>query len=130
MEFLNTLVVALALGVAVSTAIGVSEVLGKSYAIVGDTSFLHEGRGILEEARRRKVNLGIIILDNQMSWCTGGQVAADSVDLAIAGYSNVTVDLCLEDIDNLAKWLDSFRKLKGLNILRIRLPYLEPIIRS
>lgn len=57
-------------------------------------------------------------------------MAADSVDLAIAGYSNVTVDLCLEDIDNLAKWLDSFRKLKGLNILRIRLPYLEPIIRS
>ncbi|QJU06911.1 hypothetical protein FBF30_03385 [Candidatus Saccharibacteria bacterium oral taxon 955] len=129
-ETTDTAKVALALGVAVSTAIGVSEVLGKSYAIVGDTSFLHEGRGILEEARRRKVNLGIIILDNQMSWCTGGQVAADSVDLAIAGYSNVTVDLCLEDIDNLAKWLDSFRKLKGLNILRIRLPYLEPIIRS
>lgn len=62
----------LCLGAGISTTIGVAEA-GTEYPFVvsGDTSLFH-GSGLLE-ALYRKINIGIVVIENGGSWCTGGQ---------------------------------------------------------
>ncbi|MBT4124044.1 MAG: hypothetical protein HOE40_01285, partial [Candidatus Pacebacteria bacterium] len=71
-ETANVIDSCLCLGSGVAVASGIAET-GVKYPIVvsGDTSFLH-GMGFLE-AIYRKLNLGLIIIENGGSWCTGGQ---------------------------------------------------------
>lgn len=122
-ETTDTIDVALSLGVAVSTAIGIAEAMGESYAIVGDTSFLHEGRGIVDEAVVRRLNLGIIIIDNGVSWCTGGQTPAGSIDSVMNEVVSRSVDCTeLSDMTGLRQALREFRFASGVRILRIRVP--------
>lgn len=129
-ETTDTIGVALSLGVAVGTAIGMADVAGEAYAIVGDTSFLHEGKGIVQEAQKRGVHVGIIIIDNAMSWCTGGQEAADDLNQTMAQYQSWTVDARDGDVSELKTALHSMRDTSGVSIVRVLVPYVAPIVRN
>jgi indolepyruvate ferredoxin oxidoreductase alpha subunit len=129
-ETTDTVGVALSLGVAVGTAIGVAEVQKEAFAIVGDTSFLHEGRGVVEEARKRGVRVGIIILDNGISWCTGGQTAADDIGLVMEAYPSATVDARDGRAEDIGEAIARFDETNGVFIIRILVPYVAPLRRN
>jgi indolepyruvate ferredoxin oxidoreductase alpha subunit len=119
-ETTNTIDVALSLGVAVSTAIGIADVKGEAYAIVGDTSFLHEGIGVIDEAVTRNLNVGVIIIDNGVSWCTGGQIPAGSLDTIMGLTNSQTIDCTGSfDITTLKDALCRLESTEGVRILRI-----------
>jgi indolepyruvate ferredoxin oxidoreductase alpha subunit len=125
-ETTKTINACLSLGVAVSTSIGYAESSDKAviYAISGDCSFLHEGVGILQEAKKRKVNINVIVIDNGGSWCTGGQ--PNSGDLGILksmelDYFN-SIDISKDKQSKLNKYLKDMIKTKGTKVLHIMLP--------
>ena len=129
-ETTDTIQVALSLGTAVGTAIGMAGVRGEAYAIVGDTSFLHEGRGVLEEARRRGLKIGVIVIDNGMSWCTGGQIPADSIDLIM---DNCAASVDVRDQHNVHELQVAMSHLvnsEGVHVLRILVPRVENMTRQ
>lgn len=130
-ETTDTVQVALSLGTAVGTAMGMAMTGGRAYAIVGDTSFLHEGRGILQEASKRGVNLGVIVIDNAMSWCTGGQTAADSLNLAMLEiYSEVFDARDSFDASALAEMFKKLQQRDGVWALRLLMPEIRAVMRS
>lgn len=107
-----------------------ADVVGEAYAVVGDTSFLHEGKGIIQEAQKRGVHVGIIIIDNAMSWCTGGQEAADDLGQTMAHYQSWTVDARDGDVGDLKTVPTSMREAAGVSIVRVLAPYIAPTIRN
>lgn len=129
-ETTDTIGAALSLGVSVGTAIGMADAAGRAYAIAGDTSLLHEGKGIIEEAKIRKANVGVIIIDNGMSWCTGGQQPVDDISSVLESCSSWTVDLRKGGVDGLGGALREMKSTDGVSIVRILVPYIEPISRN
>lgn len=123
-ETYNTVDVALSLGVAVSTAIGISDQLGFAYAISGDCSFSHEGSSIIREALQRGVNICIIIIDNGVSWCTGGQPCVTPLKLnelpEAVRYEWQEYDSCTEE--EFIAILSSLRNHTGVSVLHIGVP--------
>ena len=111
-------------------AIGESQAKGSAYAIVGDTSFLHEGKGILEEALMRNARLGVAIVDNGMSWCTGGQAPADNITHATELYLSSIVDLRNGGILGLDEALREMKSSEALYIVRVLVPGTAMRIRS
>lgn len=129
-ETTDTIGVALSLGVAVGTAIGMADAAGSAYAIAGDTSFLHEGKGIVEEAKIRKVKLGIIIIDNGMSWCTGGQQPVDDISSILQTCPSWTADLRGGGVAGLESALRKMKDVEGVSIVRILVPDMKLVTRS
>jgi indolepyruvate ferredoxin oxidoreductase alpha subunit len=81
-ESTHTIQACLCLGACIGTGIGLAEVGVKyPFCISGDASLLHTGVRVIEEALARKASLGIIIIDNGGSWCTGGQMTKSGLNL-------------------------------------------------
>lgn len=122
----DTVKACLSLGAAVSTSIGYASADRESYvfSLSGDCSILHEGIGIIDEAAKRKIRLGVVIFDNGGSWCTGGQESSGSI-YNIPQLANVkSIDLDYEtatEVD-IMNTLNRMREFDGISILNIHVP--------
>lgn len=116
----------LSLGVAVSTAIGFASADSKKYvfSLSGDCSILHEGIGIIEEAVRRNLKLGIVLFDNGGSWCTGGQECSGSIYNVPQTTKIKTLQLDYEDVseEEIVDTLAQMRSFNGVSVLYVRVP--------
>jgi hypothetical protein len=65
-----------------------------------------------------------------MSWCTGGQQAADDLNQTMAQYQSWTVDARDGDVGKLKTALASMRDASGVSIVRVLVPYVAPIVRN
>ncbi len=124
-DSLDTVDIALSLGVAVATGIGFSKASSNfTFCLAGDCSLLHEGIGIVREAINREVRLGIVIFDNHASWCTGGQSPiGDIYDLprstAIRTHSLSYESSSQSDI---AEKLRAMQTYEGVSVLYLQVP--------
>lgn len=83
----------LCLGACVPIGIGLSEAgVDYPFCISGDTSLVHAGLGVLLEAKNRGACMGVVIIDNGGSWCTGGQMPATGLALKEFDIPIVEVD--------------------------------------
>lgn len=124
-ETYNTVDAALSLGTAVSTAIGHAEASNAfTFCLSGDCSLLHEGIGIIEEAINRKVKLGLVILDNHASWCTGGQPPAGDVTQIPDSDKIKKFHLDYEMVaqEDIRETLAAMRHFEGVSILHLKIP--------
>lgn len=123
-ESKDTVDIALSMGASIPVAIGISKIKGFSIAILGDCSFNHEGLQIIYEAVNRKVNLCIIIIDNGVSWCTGAQPNAVSIDQIsfpeTIHYSEFTYSQ--KTLKMIKNELKMSKKNPGVSIVRIIVP--------
>lgn len=114
----------LSLGTAVSTSIGFASADSKKYAfsLSGDCSILHEGIGIIDEAAKRNLKLGIVIFDNGGSWCTGGQECSGSIYNVPQATNIKTLQLNYEDASekDIVDTLNQMRSFNGVSVLYVR----------
>ncbi len=81
-ENTDTIQACLCLGASIPIGIGLCEAgIVYPFCISGDASLMHAGAGIISELIFRKVNLGVIIIDNGGSQSTGGQMPLGGLDL-------------------------------------------------
>lgn len=112
----------LCLGAAVSTTIGLAENgIKYPYCIVGDASFLHGGFMALEEAFSRKSAIGVIIIDNNGSWCTGGQPTTSNIYDINPIIKQKTIVYSKVNTSELASILGNMQKTKELMVLFIKM---------
>ena len=116
----------LSLGTAVSTSIGFAASDPDKYvfSLSGDCSLLHEGIGIIDEAAKRNLRLGIIVFDNGGSWCTGGQACSGSVYHVLQSKNVGTAQLDYEGAskERIAEELERMRNFDGVSILYLKVP--------
>ena len=111
----------LCLGAAIGIGIGLaSSGVEYPFCIVGDVSFIHGGYIALMEAISRNISMGIVIVDNGGSWCTGGQKTTfniynlgDNISIRKLPYKKCKE----EDIKNV---LNQMRKSNHLSILYLQ----------
>jgi indolepyruvate ferredoxin oxidoreductase alpha subunit len=122
----NSVKACLSLGVAVSTSIGFASADSKKYAfsLSGDCSILHEGIGIVDEAAKRNLKLGIIIFDNGGSWCTGGQECSGSIYNVPQTTNIKTLRLNYESTSEkeIVNTLNQMRSFNGVSVLYVGVP--------
>lgn len=112
----------LCLGAAVSTTIGLAENgIKYPYCIVGDSSFLHGGFMALEEAFSRKAAIGVIIIDNNGSWCTGGQPTTSNIYDINPKIKQKTIVYSKVNISELASILGNMQRTNELMVLFIKM---------
>ncbi len=112
----------LCLGAAVSTTIGLAENgIKYPFCIVGDASFLHGGYLALEEAFSRKSAIGVIIIDNNGSWCTGGQPTASSIYDINPKIKQKTIVYSKINKSELASILGNMQRTNKLMVLFIKM---------
>jgi indolepyruvate ferredoxin oxidoreductase, alpha subunit len=116
--------VALSMGASIPLAIGVAEVRGFALAIIGDCSFNHEGLQILYEAINRKSQISILIIDNGVSWCTGGQENAVQIDQLIlppkVSYNKISYSS--DNLKKIKQHLAETFSFNGVSILHLEVP--------
>jgi indolepyruvate ferredoxin oxidoreductase, alpha subunit len=116
--------VALSMGASIPLAIGVAEVKGFALAVIGDCSFNHEGLQILYEAINRKSRICVLIIDNGVSWCTGGQENAVQIDQLIlppsVNYSKIQYSR--DNLRKIKKDLTETFNFNGVSILHLEVP--------
>jgi len=122
----ETVKACLSLGTAVSTSIGFASADSSLYtfSLSGDCSILHEGIGIIDEAVKRNLKLGLVVFDNGGSWCTGGQECSGSI-YSIPKSTNIkTLQLSYEDTSEkeIVDILDQMRNFNGVSVLYVRVP--------
>lgn len=78
----------------------------------------------------RGVRIGVVIIDNGISWCTGGQKPAGAIESAIKDYLSKTVDLRKGGITGLHEALQEMKSADGLFVLRVVVPDLALRTRS
>lgn len=124
-ETYDTVDAALSLGSAVSVAIGQAEASKRfTFCLSGDCSLLHEGIGIIDEAVQRNVKLGLVIFDNNASWCTGGQPPMGDVT-HIAENPKIKkfyLDYKAAESDEITKILLAMRQFNGVSVLHLEVP--------
>lgn len=121
-ESTNTINACLCLGAAVSTTIGLTEIgIKYPFCIIGDTSFLHGGFMALEEAFSRKSALGVIIIDNNGSWCTGGQPTTSSIYSINSKIKQKTIIYSKVNAKKLESILNDMKNTNKLSVLFIKI---------
>lgn len=78
----------------------------------------------------RGVRIGVVIIDNGISWCTGGQKPAGAIESAIKDYPSKTADLRKGGITGLHEALQEMKSADGLFVLRVVVPDLALRTRS
>ena len=64
-----------------------------------------------------------------MSWCTGGQQPADNLDPLMSMYPSSAIDARDGDLEDLRAALSTMVEAKGIYVVRILVPYIEPLVR-
>lgn len=120
----QTIKASLSFGTAFASSIGYSSHQPNSYVfcLSGDSSFLHEGIGIIDEAIKRDVKLGIVIFDNGGSWCTGGQTHAGNIYNIDDNIKLQKIDLTYELItqQEIETALLKMKGFNGVSLLRLK----------
>jgi TPP-dependent indolepyruvate ferredoxin oxidoreductase alpha subunit len=86
------------------------------FCVSGDASLAHAGVQVIEEAHARKVDMGVIIVENGGSWSTGGQMPLSGISfcsLDIPIHKVFYNDFTQNDFFNL------FQEMKKTNLLTI-----------
>lgn len=109
-ETTHTIKACLCLGACVPIGIGLAESgIQYPFCLSGDSSLLHVGLDILREVKARSVKLGIVVIDNGGSRCTGGQMAAAGFDVGYINLPVVTVKYTETEVN---KFSSIFRQMK------------------
>lgn len=120
-ESTNTIRSCLCLGASVSTAIGLSEGgIDYPFCVVGDTSFQHGGLLSLYEAVARDSKFCIVIIDNNGSWCTGGQNTVFDTNNISIDIPKINIDFKNIRLEELTETLHKIKEKKMLSMIIIK----------
>lgn len=121
-ETTNTIESCLCLGSAIPVVVGMEE-CGVSYpwAVVGDVSLMHgQGADLLKEASAKNKNFGVIIIDNNGAWCTGGQSTVLTLEKYLENIKTETVNYNNIDEVQFKDIFESMRGMAGVSVLIVQ----------